>query len=121
MIQLTWLGTSPVDQIVEQTRMTLSQHADRLHAGCAVLVKGSTDQRPPEHWFINRVILQPGSMQIVLEKGLPLSPISEEEIRQKALNFVAGLADKELKPQQQVNSLVQFVIETMKGRVHAGA
>lgn len=120
-IHLVWLGPSPSDQAIQQTRMVLSQHRDRLSAGCAVRVKGSTAERPAEHWFINRVVLGVGCIDVVLEKGLPLSPITENEIRQKALNFVAQLADKEMKPQQQVHHVAHFVIDTMKGRVYAGA
>ena len=121
MVYLTWLGTAPVDQVVEQVRLTLTKHRDVLQAGCAVLVPGTRDKRPAEHWFVNRVILTVDSINVVLEKGLPLSPISREEIQQNALNFVASLADKDVKPQDQVTQLTQFVITTMKGRVHAGA
>lgn len=119
-IHLTFLDKPPLGAVIESMRRRLKAHRDILQAGMAVQAEGVTENRPMEFWFVNRLVLQVDGLHVILEKGAPLSPITNEEIKQEALNFVAKLADKPMSAAEQAVALKDFVARVMKGRVHAG-
>lgn len=122
-IKFTFLGEQPsleTETVLKIKLDTVKEVA--LQPGVALMVGVDSGDKPPEYWFINRIVVeQMDEVVLVMEKGHPLQPVSRVNLEGAVTKFVAELATKPIPPQKQVSVITNFIAEYMKGKIYAGA